>query len=54
MTRNIETVRPTMSVRRVAELLSLGEFHSLLVTASDGELLGIVTSGDVLRAILVG
>jgi CBS domain-containing membrane protein len=52
MTRNIETVRPTTSVRRVAELLSLGDFHSLLVTASDGELLGIVTSGDVLRAIL--
>lgn len=52
MTKNIETVRPTTSVRRVAELLSLGEFHSLLVTASDGELLGIVTSGDVIRAIL--
>ncbi len=52
MTRNIETVDATTEVRRVAELLSLGTFHSVLVTDTSGELLGIVTSGDVLRAVL--
>lgn len=52
MTRNIETVRPTAQVRHAAQLFIAGGFHSLLVTASDGELVGIVTSSDIIRALI--
>ncbi len=52
MTRSIETIRPTQKLRQVAELFVSGGFHSLLVTASDGELLGIVTSSDVIRVLV--
>lgn len=54
MTKNLETIRPTTTIRRAAELLIEGHFHSLLVTASDGELLGIVTSSDIIRTLLDG
>jgi CBS domain-containing protein len=52
MTKNIETVRPTVQVRQAAQLFIDGGFHSLLVTASDGELVGIVTSSDIIRALI--
>ena len=52
MTKNIETVRPTVHLRHAALLFISGGFHSLLVTASDGELLGIVTTSDILRALI--
>jgi acetoin utilization protein AcuB len=52
MTKNIETVRPTAQVRQAAQLFISGGFHSLLVTASDGELVGIVTSSDIIRALI--
>jgi len=54
MTKNLETIRPTTTIRRAAELLVEGQFHSLLVTASDGELLGIVTTSDIIRTLLDG
>jgi CBS domain-containing protein len=50
MTKNIETIRPTVNLRQAAQLFISGGFHSLLVTASDGELLGILTTSDILRA----
>jgi CBS domain-containing protein len=52
MTKNIETVRPTVNLRQAAQLFISGGFHSLLVTANDGELVGIVTSSDILRALI--
>jgi acetoin utilization protein AcuB len=52
MTKNIETIRPTVQLRQAAQLFISGGFHSLLVTASDGELLGIVTTSDILRALI--
>lgn len=52
MTKNIETVRPTVHVRQAAQLFISGGFHSLLVTASDGELVGIVTTSDIIRALV--
>jgi CBS domain-containing protein len=52
MTKNIETIRPTAHLRQAAQLFISGGFHSLLVTASDGELLGIVTTSDILRALI--
>jgi len=52
MTKNIETVRPTIHLRQAAQLFISGGFHSLLVTANDGELVGILTSSDLLRALI--
>jgi len=52
MTKNIETIRPTVQLRQAAQLFVSGGFHSLLVTATDGELLGIVTSSDIIRALI--
>jgi CBS domain-containing protein len=52
MTKNIETIRPTVQLRQAAQLFISGGFHSLLVTASDGELVGIVTSSDIIRALI--
>jgi CBS domain-containing protein len=52
MTKNIETVGPTVQLRQAAQLFISGGFHSLLVTASDGELVGIVTSSDIIRALV--
>lgn len=52
MTKNIETIGPTVHVRHAAQLFISGGFHSLLVTASDGELVGIVTSSDIIRALV--
>lgn len=52
MTRNIETIRPTVQLRHAAQLFISGGFHSLLVTASDGELVGIVTTSDIIRALI--
>jgi CBS domain-containing protein len=45
-------VPPTAQVRHAAQLFISGGFHSLLVTASDGELVGIVTSSDIIRALI--
>jgi CBS domain-containing protein len=52
MTKNIETVRPNVHLRQAAQLFVSGGFHSLLVTASDGELVGIITSSDIIRALI--
>jgi CBS domain-containing protein len=52
MTKNIETVRPNAHLRQAAQLFVSGGFHSLLVTASDGELVGIITSSDIIRALI--
>jgi CBS domain-containing protein len=52
MTKNIETIRPTVQLRHAAQLFISGGFHSLLVTASDGELVGIVTTSDIIRALI--
>lgn len=51
MTQNLETIRPTTPLRHAAQLFASGDFHSLLVTDTEGELLGIVTSSDVIRAL---
>lgn len=52
MTKNIETVRPNVHLRQAAQLFVSGGFHSLLVTASDGELVGILTTSDIIRALI--
>ena len=52
MERNLVTLGPRDTVRRAAELLSEGAFHSLPVVDEDGRLVGIVTTSDVLRCVL--
>lgn len=45
------TVLPSTSIREAAELLSKGEFHSVIV-AEDKKVLGILTSTDLIRFLL--
>lgn len=52
MERNLVTLGPKDTVRRAAELLSEGAFHSLPVVDEEGVLVGIVTTSDVLRSYL--
>ena len=51
MTRELTFVSPDTTVREAAELLSKGDHHSLPVV-DDGELVGIVTSTDLIRYLL--
>jgi len=53
MTPNPSSVSPETSIRNVAEILSKGEFHSMLI-ATDGRLNGIVTTTDILKMLLKG
>lgn len=51
MTRNLETITTTTSIREVAEILSNREFHALPVMEY-GRLVGIVTSTDLIKYML--
>jgi CBS domain-containing protein len=53
MIRNVVTIEKDRSVRELALLMLEGEFHRVPVVA-DGELIGIVTSMDLVRAIAEG
>jgi CBS-domain-containing membrane protein len=49
MTRNVITVGPEASVREVAGILLLHHISAVPVVAHSGELLGIVSEGDLMR-----
>jgi len=49
MTHEPVTVSPDSTLRRAAELLADGGFHSLPVVDADGILVGMLTSTDLLR-----
>lgn len=56
MDRDIPQVPSTMKVRELADLIATRDpkyvrFHAFVVTDRDGKLAGIVTHGDVLRAL---
>ena len=51
MAKNVKSVTPEATVKEVAELLSKEEFHALPVV-KDGELLGIVTTTDLIKYLL--
>ena len=51
MAKNVKSVAPEATVKEVAELLSQEEFHALPVV-KDGELLGIVTTTDLIKYLL--
>jgi len=52
MQEDIVTLRRHDTVRRAAELLAQGEYHSLPVLDDDDELVGMVTSTDIIEYLL--
>lgn len=52
MEKDLITVSHKDTVRRAVNLLSEGIFHSLPVIGADEELLGIVTSTDLIRYLM--
>ncbi len=51
MTKNLVTVAPSASVKRVAQILSEGDFHALPIV-EDNKLIGIVTTTDLLKFLI--
>jgi CBS domain-containing protein len=51
MQQNLTSVASDASIREAAEILGQGEFHALPVV-DDGDLVGIVTSTDLIRYLL--
>jgi CBS domain-containing protein len=49
MSTELVTVRNGESVRKVANLMSTGDTHSVVVVNDEGHLEGIVTSSDLIR-----
>ncbi|MCA9653319.1 MAG: CBS domain-containing protein [Myxococcales bacterium] len=52
MQEDILTVKPSDTVRTAAEHLARGDFHSLPVVGDDDELVGLVTSTDLIKYLL--
>ena len=52
MTTALTTIDSMSTVREAAALLSSGDFHSLPIVGPGDELLGIVTSTDLIRYLL--
>jgi CBS domain-containing protein len=51
MTTNVKTVRPNASVAEVARLLSDNEISAVPVCDAHGQVLGILSEGDLLRPV---
>lgn len=51
MTRDVVTVSPRQSLADAMALMSIHRFHHLLVTNSDGKLLGVLSDRDLLGAL---
>ncbi len=49
MSKNLITIRDTDTIREASELLIKGHFHSLPVVDNNGEIVGILTSTDLIR-----
>ena len=49
MSKNPSSINETDTIKKAAELMSTGEFHSLPVVNSEHELVGIVTSADMIK-----
>lgn len=52
MQEDIMTLRQHDPIRKAAELLAQGEYHSLPVLDDDDELVGMVTTTDVIKYLL--
>ncbi len=51
MAKNLVTVKPTNTIKEVAEILAKKEFHALPVV-NNNELVGIVTTTDLINYLL--
>ena len=51
MSTDLLTVRNAESLRKVANHMSTGDVHSVIVVDDDGKLEGIVTSSDLIRQL---
>lgn len=51
MVKKVVSVRPTNTLKEVAEIFTKNEFHALPVTEGD-KLVGIVTTTDIIKQIL--
>ena len=49
MSTNITTIKSSDTLRHASEILARGAFHSLPVVDDEGNLVGIVTSTDLIR-----
>jgi len=52
MQEDVKTVLPTATVREAAQALVQGSFHGLPVVDANGDLVGLVTSTDLIRYLL--
>ncbi len=52
MTSDVVTIKSNDSIRHAAEMLATSNYNSLLVINSQGELVGIVTSKDLINYLL--
>jgi CBS domain-containing protein len=52
MQEDVKTVLPTATVREAAQALVQGSFHGLPVVDADGDLVGLITSTDLIRYLL--
>jgi CBS domain-containing protein len=53
MTKNPQTIRPEKSLREAAELMHEKGVHRLPVIDSEGKPIGILTRGDIVRAMAI-
>lgn len=52
MQEDVKTILPTATIREAAQALADGSFHCLPVVEADGELVGLVTSTDLIRYLI--
>jgi len=49
MSTDLTTINQTSNIRQAADLLGKGHFHSLPVVDNDGDVVGIITSTDLIN-----
>src|SRR5437870_10339548 len=54
MTSNVVAARQSTTAREIGARLLLGDFNGLPVIDSNAKVIGIVTAGDILRAVRQG
>lgn len=52
MQEDVKTILPTTTIREAAQVLADGSFHCLPVVDVDGDLVGLVTTTDLIRYLL--
>ena len=52
MTKDPTTLKDNQTIKDAAEVLAHGDFHALPIVDSNGDLLGMVTSADLLKYML--